>query len=96
VLTLKKAKSIPTLDVALWLRAKVRGFGAAFGRIYEQHVGKIDVILTDLVMPGIDGVGVANAVQAARELAVQTKFAASSEVQIPYSRHWTLPGSMLI
>jgi len=36
--------------------------GAEAERICEQHVGKIDVILTDLVMPGIDGVGVANAV----------------------------------
>jgi CheY-like chemotaxis protein len=38
------------------------GDGAEAMRICEQHTGNIDVILTDLVMPGMDGVEVAKAV----------------------------------
>jgi two-component system cell cycle sensor histidine kinase/response regulator CckA len=40
----------------------VAGDGAEVMRICEQHTGAIDVILTDLVMPGVDGIEVANAV----------------------------------
>jgi PAS domain S-box-containing protein len=36
--------------------------GAEAMRVCEQHTGTIDVILTDLVMPGVDGVELAKAV----------------------------------
>jgi CheY-like chemotaxis protein len=42
----------------------VAGDGAEAMRVCDQHTGSIDLILTDLVMPGIDGIEVAKAVSA--------------------------------